>query len=145
VTFRYKDNLIPVWTSIATDFLKFLKKRNIKNQYNDLPAFHIFFGSFFIVKQELQFHGIKQAVKALKRYGNHQYVKKAMKELAYGKYTKEIESKSWKILIPMAAFLFHIHAYYPFVIGIAMLRMMKIDSKITKSRYHKKRKLMEEK
>jgi glycosyltransferase involved in cell wall biosynthesis len=144
VTFRYKDNLIPVWTSIATDFLKFLKKRNLKNQYEDLPAFHIFFGSFFIVKQELQFHGIRAAVKALRRYGNHRYVKKVMKELAHGKYTKDIESKNWKILIPMAAFLFHIHAYYPFVIGIACLRMMKIDSKITKSRYKRKPKQMEE-
>jgi len=46
---------MPVWVAIAEDFRAFLRKRGIKNTYGDLMAFHIFFGSFFLVKQELQY------------------------------------------------------------------------------------------
>lgn len=139
VTFRYKNNLMPVWISIAEDFETFLKERDIPNDFKDLTAFHIFFGSFFLVKQELQFqkHGIGSSVKVLKRYGENQLVKSKMKELAKGAYTRRIESKAWKLVIPPAAFLFSIHAYRLFAVGIALLRKLNVDGRITDSRNKK--------
>lgn len=137
VTYKYKENLMPVWIEIATDFRDFLKERGIQKRYWDFMAFHIFFGSFFLAKQELQFkqHGIMDAARILKEYGKNPFVKRAMLSLAKGKYIREIQPLSWKIVIRTASVLFCIHAYWLFAAGIAVLRKLKIDSRITRSRY----------
>lgn len=139
VTFRYKENFMPVWISIATDFRDFLKERKIKNRYGDLMAFHIFFGSFFLVKQELQFkeHGILESAKMLRNYGADPFVKKAMKALAKGRYLDKIDVLSWKIVIRMASVLFSCQLYLPFAVAVALLRKLKVDEMITKMRYRK--------
>jgi len=137
VTYKYKENLMPVWIKIATDFRDFLKERGIAKRYWDFMAFHIFFGSFFLAKQELQFkkHGILEAARLLKKYGENPFVKRAMSSLAKGKYIREIEPLSWKIVMRAASILFSIHAYWLFAVGIAVLRKLQIDSRITKNRY----------
>ncbi len=141
VTFKYKANFIPVWVAIAEDFETFLEKRGITKDYNDLVYFHIFFGTFFLVKQELQFKekGIREAVKALKIYGKNPSVKKSMNALAKGKYLKDIDSLSWKFVIWGASLLFSMHGYLLMAAGIALLRRLEVDSKITKSRYKKEK------
>lgn len=140
VTFRYKENFMPVWISIASDFHEFLKKRNIANQYGDLMAFHIFFGSFFLVKQELQHkkHGICSSARMLQQYGKHPFVKKAMKALAKGRYVRKIKPLSWKLVIRAVSVCFMLHLYWPLACGIALLRKLQIDERITKSRYKKR-------
>lgn len=142
VTFKYKPNFMPVWISIASDFEVFLKERGIHEDYNDLMYFHIFFGSFFLVKQELQFkeHKIREAANALKKYGRDPFVKKSMKALAKGRYLKEIEGFTWKFVIWGASLLFTLHGYLFMAAGIALLRKMEVDSKITKARYKKEKK-----
>lgn len=142
VTFKYKANFMPVWISIAEDFESFLKERGITGDYNDLMYFHIFFGSFFLAKQELQFKekGIREAAGALKEYGKNPFVKRSMNALAKGKYLKGIDSLSWKIVIWSASVLFSLHGYLLMAIGIALLQAMEVDSKITRSRYRKKEK-----
>lgn len=142
VTFKYKPNFMPVWISIASDFEVFLKERGIHEDYNDLMYFHIFFGSFFLVKQELQFkeQKIREAAKALKKYGRDPFVKKSMKALAKGRYLKEIEGFTWKFVIWGASLLFTLHGYLFMAAGIALLRKMEVDSKITKARYKKEKK-----
>lgn len=140
VTFKYKANFMPVWISIAEDFKGFLKERGITRDYNDLMYFHIFFGSFFLAKQELQFKekGIREAAKALKEYGRNPFVKQSMSALAKGKYLKGVDSLVWKLVIWGASLLFQLHGYWMMATGIALLRRMEVDSKITKSRYQKK-------
>ncbi|MBQ9141685.1 MAG: glycosyltransferase family 2 protein [Lachnospiraceae bacterium] len=140
VTFKYKSNFMPVWIAIAEDFEIFLKERGITRDYNDLMYFHIFFGSFFLAKQELQFKekGIWEAFKTLKTYGKNPFVKRSMNALAKGRYLKGIDSLSWKLVIRGASVLFSLHGYWLMAVGIALLRKMELDSKITKSRYQKK-------
>ncbi len=137
VTFRYKENYMPVWISIASDFHEYLKKKDMGNQYGDLMAFHIFFGSFFLVKQELQHkkHGILSSVKVLRQYGKHPFVKKSMRVLAKGCYVRKIEPLSWKLIIRATAVFFTLHLYWPLACGIALLRKLQIDERITKARY----------
>ncbi len=137
VTFRYKENLMPVWISIATDFRAFLKERGIKNTFGDLMAFHIFFGSFFLVKQELQFkkHGVREAVRVLRKYRKNPFVGKAMAALARGTYLGQIDAFSWKVVIRVASILFVLHLDLLFAGGIAFLRKLQVDEKITKKRY----------
>lgn len=139
VTFRYKENFMPVWISIASDFQDFLQERGIDNCYGDLMAFHIYFGSFFLVKQELQYkkHGILESTKMLKKYGANPFVKKMMTELARRKYINEISPIFWKILIHVTALLFVIHFYWLYAVGIALLRKLQIDERITRARYKK--------
>ncbi len=133
VTFRYKSNLMPVWIAIAADFNSFLQERGLKADCGDWTAFHLFFGSFFLVKQELQFkeHGIRESVKVMRRYGEEALVRAAMGDLAHGKYLGGISAVSWRIVIRAAAFIFHIRAYRLFVTGIALLRALGIDAHIT--------------
>jgi len=137
VTFRYKENYMAVWIAIARDFHTFLKERKMKNSYGDLMAFHIFFGSFFLVKQELQFkkHGIWASVGKLAEYGRDPFVKKAMQALAKGRYLDKIDVLSWKIVIRGASLLFVMHFYLIFAAGIALLRGLRVDERITKARY----------
>lgn len=137
VTFRYKENLMPVWISIAMDFKEFLQERKIRKNYGDFLALHIIYGCFFLVKQELQFkkHGIPASIKVLRKYGEDPFVKKELKELAKGKYLKEISAFSWKVLLRVSSILLIIHFYWLFVVGIALLRKLRLDERITKSRY----------
>jgi glycosyltransferase involved in cell wall biosynthesis len=139
ITFRYKENLMPVWIDIATDFRDYLKENNIRRNYWDLLAFHIFFGSFFLVKQELQSekHGILRAASVLREYGKDPFVRKAFSSLAKGKYVKDIHRCSWKYLLPAASLLFTLHGYLLYTAGICVLMRLQIDKKITKSRYRK--------
>ena len=141
VTFRYKENLMPVWIAIASDFNNFLQSREIQGDYGDWTALHLFFGSFFLVKQELQFkkHGIRESVRTLREYAREPLVREAMWVLAKGKYIKEISVRSWRVLIRAAAVVFHIRAYYLFAAGIALLRKLGVDEGITESRNKKER------
>lgn len=139
VTFRYKENLMPVWIAIAADFNEFLKTRGIKEDYGDWIDLHLFFGSFFLVKQELQFrkHGIREGIRVMRKYGEEPLVRKAMAELAKGKYLREISAVSWRIMIRGAAVLFHMHGYGLFTAAIALLRKLGVDGRITESRNRK--------
>lgn len=141
VTFRYKENLMPVWISIAADFKEFLQCRGIEGDYGDLTALHIFFGSFFLVKQELQFkkHGIREGIRAVRKYGEEPLVREAMADLAGGKYVKDISVLSWRVVIRAAAAMFHIRAYALFVVGISLLRKLGVDGSITESRNKKEK------
>ena len=140
VTFRYKSNFMPVWISIAEDFEQFLKERGITRDYYDLMYLHIFFGSFFLVKQELQNKdkGVRAAAKALKEYNSHPFVKKSIKGLAAGKYLNQIEPFTWKLMIRGASIMLNLHGYYVMAMGMAIIRKMEIDKKITETRYQKK-------
>lgn len=138
VTFKYKNNFIDVWTSIATSFRDFLKERNITGDYNDLLAFHIFYGSFFLLKQE---HGhaekkkVKAGAKKLKEYANVPIVSEMMGYLAKGKYIHEIEYGVGGVIINVAAWLFTHKKYGIYSLGVRILQRMSVDKKITASRY----------
>ena len=135
VTFRYKPNMSSVWLSIAKDFHEELKQRNVEDHYGDITAFHVFFGSFFLVKQELiAKHGMQGAIRAVKEYGNDPFARRVMKDLAKGRYVKDISYLPWKILIRFSAILFSMHGYAFFVWGIALVRALQIDGKITEKR-----------
>lgn len=137
VTFRYKENMMPVWISIASDFESFCRQRGIAEDYGDLSAFHIFFGSFYLVKQELKEHGLCSAVAVLRAYGRDPYVRKCMRALARGRYVRKIHAGVWKPAIWCAAVLFCMHGYWLYAMGIAALRAFSIDGQITKSRYRR--------
>ena len=135
VTFRYKENLIPVWVSIAKDYLQFCKERDVK-AYEDIMAFHIFFGSFFVAKQELLAgKGIAAARRELKRYGKDPLTQRYMRELSAQLYTKKVRGGSWNVLIPVAAWFFRMHAYGLLAVGSALLLRLEVDKKITRSRH----------
>lgn len=139
VTFKYKKNFMKVWIDIAKDFMQYQRGYNRNGKMEDLVAFHLFFGAFFLAKQELQHggNGWKGAKEALKTYGEDQLVCEAMKALARGRYVQKIESYTWKIVIRTASLLLSLHAYSLLVTGIMLLRKLEIDSKITKARYRK--------
>ena len=137
VTFQYKASLPAVWIAVAEDFQKLCAGRNISETYGDLIAFHLFFGAFFLVKQELQSekHGIISSARELKAYGENPLVKKYMKLLSQGNYVREIEPISWKLVIRLASFFLKNRRYLLLVLGIALLRIFRIDGRITRARY----------
>lgn len=136
VTYKHKENYIPVWSHIGSDFSRFLKRRNISENMGDLAAFHIYFGSFFLAKQELTAgKGIIETTRKIKKYAHVPYVRKVMKEIIFRRYTKGIATKSWRMMIWASTLLFDLHFYFLFVLGIDMLRKLNVDGKITKRRY----------
>lgn len=139
-TFSYKKNFIPVWTDIAADFQTYLKEHEIREDYGDLIAFHIVFGSFFLIKQELQAsksHGIHRCSKALQEYAQVPIVRQSMRWLAQGRYVGQITPKSWKVMIRGTAILFQMHAWSVLAAGMALVRKMGVDDRVSKSRYRK--------
>ncbi len=141
VTFRYKENLIPVWLAIAEDYLDFCGVRGLP-AYEDLVAYHIFFGSFFVAQQELLAgHGIGAARRELKRYGSDPFVRRYMRCSAMAGYMRAVHGGVWNALIPMASALFSAHAYGLYALGIDILLHLHIDKKITSSRHGGKRKV----
>lgn len=141
VTFKYKKDLMLLWRGIAEGFQTFLKSRKIEKDYTDLIAFHLFFGSFFLVKQELQTkgQGLKGAVRLLKEYGASPIVKQSMRALAKGAYVKQTDAAAWNLVIRAASLVFCVHAYRLYAAGIALLRTLEVDRRITKNRYKKQR------
>lgn len=138
VTFRYKDDFIRVWTSIASDFHKFLDERGIdEDAYGDLPAFHIVIGSVFLAKQEARFktRAVAEAAKALREYNADLFVRGAMKALARGKYVSEVEALSWKVMIRAAAILCSLRLYWLYAAGVVLLLKLDVDGQISRSRY----------
>ena len=141
ITFRYKPDLIPVWISIAKDFHQELRERGVEDAYGDLTAFHVFFGSFFIIKQELMAkHGLRKATAELKKYAEDPFVREKMKELAKGKYLRDVTGIFWKIPIRFAAILFNLRGYFLYTLGIAALRGMRIDGMISEKRNRSRKK-----
>lgn len=137
VTYKYKKDFIPVWISIASDFDDFLTERKIQRDYGDLIAFHIFFGSFFLVKQELQFCGRKEAAQRLKEYCEDPFAAQQLQKLARGRYLRGVDSFQWRFVIRIASCLLHLRGYGLLTYGIALLRKWKIDQYITGKRYRK--------
>lgn len=136
VTYKYKENYIPVWTAIASDFSKYCKKTGLGKDMDDLPALHIFFGSFFLVKQELAAgKGILKAAKKLKEYAKIPYVEKEMKKIIACEYTRGIGQRGWRWMIWGSTLLFDLHLYLFFTLGIFFLRKLSVDEKITEKRY----------
>lgn len=138
VTFRYKENLMSVWIQIAGDFVSFLKERGINEDYEELIALHLFFGSFFLVKQELEAKkGFFSAVRVVKKYSRDPLVRDEMKALSRGAILNDIHDKRWKSVVKTASFFFSKHLYMIFVAGIVLVRSMGIDTGITRSRYRR--------
>lgn len=138
VTYRYKEEYITVWTAIAEDFWKIARKKGASHELEDMPGLHIFFGTFFLVKQELlrpQRHKLLHSRQALKRYGKQPYVKQAMTKAAKGRFTKGADIGVWKYLIPIVACGFRMHMYLLLAIGMKLLLACRIDQRITRSRY----------
>lgn len=137
ITFRYKPDFIPVWTAIVKDFEEFLADRHMDNRFPDLTSLHVFYGMFFLVKQELQFapHGILAARKALRDYAKNPQVKRGLSTLAFKNCLKGAHAGSWKPVIRMASLLVALHGYLPAVLGISLLRKLQIDTQITRRRY----------
>lgn len=136
-TFQYKESFQSVWISVAKDLRRFLKKHDHPKAFQDLIAFHLFFGAFFLTKQELslQNYSVKASVQKLRSYGEDPFVKKYINLLNRGCFVREIEPMSWKIVIRAASFLMVKQRYFFLVLGIAALRFFKIDQHITKARY----------
>ncbi len=137
VTFKYKKDLLPVWIQIASDFAAFLNERGITEDYSDLLSLHIFFGSFFMMKQELDREGggIRSAAQILKALRSYPLADDLMHRLAFGKAAKGIDSRSWKLLVKGGSLLFCCHFDHLMAFGVSLLRRFKVDRKITERRY----------
>lgn len=135
ITSRYHDNYISVWTAVASDFELFLSERGNAEEYNDMIAFHLCFGMFFLAQQELMRKGMPETVKALSNYGKNPLVRKMVRELARGRYIDQIGLKAWKLMIWGASLLCRLHAYFLLTLGIWVLKKIKMEERFVSSKY----------
>ena len=135
LTSRYRNYHISVCIAVASDLELFLTERGITEEYNDLIAFQLGMGSYFIIKQELMHNGALKTVKALSKYGKDPLVRKMVKRLACGRYIDQIEPKTWKVMIWGASLLCGLHAYALLVLGVWALQRIKVDERLVSLKY----------
>ena len=135
LTSRYRDYHISVCIAVASDFELLLSERGITEEYNDLIAFQLGMGLYFIIKQELMHNGTLKTVKALSKYGKDPLVRKMVKRLVRGRYIDEIEPKAWKVMIWGASLLCSLHAYVLLVLGVWALQKIKVDERLVSLKY----------
>ena len=135
VTASYQSNYISVWTAIASDFASFLSARGRAEAYEDLIAFHLCFGLFFLAKQELMHKGMSETVKALSKYGKDPLVRRMAKALTRGRYVSRIRPKKWKVMIWGASLLCSLRAYRLLALGMWTLQKLKVDDRFVKTKY----------
>ena len=132
---QYWDNFISVWIAIASDLELLLSERGIAEEYNDLIAFYVCMGLYFLAKQELMHKGMLKTVKVLSRYGKHPLVRKMLRALACGRYINKVEGKAWKVMIWGASLLCSLHAYFLLALGIWVLQKIEVDKKFVSLQY----------
>lgn len=137
VTFQYKEKLLENWMKLGDEFEQFLQERKIKKDYHDLTAFHVFYGTFSLVMQEIGpgGRGKKAAAGQLRIYGKNTLVRQMIHAFLRGRYLNKIEPLGWKAAIWCACVLFNLHAYYLFALVIQLLCNAGVYGKIVTSRY----------
>ena len=135
VTSQYRDYHISVCIAVASDFELFLSERGITEPYNDLIAFQLGMGLYFITKQELMHNGTLKAAKALSRYAKNPLVRKMVKSLVRGRYIDQIEPGVWKVMIWGASLLCGLHAYFLLALGVWALQKMKAGERLVSLKY----------
>ena len=135
LTSRYRDYHISVCIAVASNFELLLSERGITEEYNDLIAFQLGMGLYFIIKQELMHNGTLKTVRALSKYGKDPLVRKMVKRLLRGRYIDQIEPKAWKVMIWGASLLCSLHAYVLLVLGVWALQKMKVDKRLVSLKY----------
>ena len=109
------------WICLIEEFTHFQEREKISGDNSDLIAFHIFYGSFFIVEQGLRRgDNLRGIVRRLREYGKLDAVKTAMRLLARGKYLPAIGSFSRCVITWGAATAFFLHAYWLFAAATAL-------------------------
>ena len=135
ITSRYRDYHISVCIAVACDFEQFLHGRGITEEYDDLIAFQLGMGLYFIAKQELMHNGMSQTVRALSGFGKNPLVRKMVKRLVRGKYIGQIEPKIWRVMIWGVSLLCRLHAYVLLALGVWAMHKVKADEKFVSSKY----------
>lgn len=121
LTSQNDEQFIKNWICLIEEFSRFLQREKVSEDYSDLTAFHIFYGSFFIVEQGLRRgDDFQSIVKRLREYGKLEAVKKAMRLLSRGKYIFEIGSFSRCVITWGAATAFSLHTYLLFAAATAL-------------------------
>lgn len=100
------------WVGLMEAFSDFLRERQIPEAFEDITAFHLFYGSFFLVEQGVRHQERFSAiVKRLRAYGKYDAVKQAMAQLAKGKHLSAIPSVPRRVITWGSAAAFTLGAY----------------------------------
>ena len=132
VTYHYQSDLANMWMDTAKYYQNFLKGAQRTDTYLDLLNFHSCLGIYTIVQHELQIGNkrLGSITRKLKQYGQNALVKDCMKELAGGKYIREIDSWLWKLLVWGVSVLFRMQWYALIVIGLRFIGSIRMDEKL---------------
>ena len=132
---RYYEDHITVCVAVASDFQRFLSARGMAEEFDDLVAFQLGFGLFFLTAQELTRKGIRETAKALSGYGRDPLVRKMVGRLVRGRYLDQIKSWRWRAAVWGASLLCSLNAYRLLALGVWLLRKAKIDQRLTRAKY----------
>lgn len=112
LTRRRDAGFIENWLRLAECFSRFLADRAISADYSDILAFHMFYGSFFIVEQGFhQGQAFDSILRRLREYGKQGPVRRAMGQLARGRYLSCIPLLSRRVITWGASAVFSAHGY----------------------------------
>lgn len=112
LTRRRDAGFIENWLRLAEGFQRFLAERGISEDFSDILALHMFYGSFFIVEQGYhQGQAFDSILHKLREYGKQGPVRRAMGQLARGRYLSCIPLLSRRAITWGASAVFSAHGY----------------------------------
>ena len=121
LTKQFDERFAENWISLADAFNRFLQEKNCRENYYDLTAFHVFYGSFFIVEKGYRRgDAFASIVGRLREYGKLDAVKMAMGQLARGKYIFQIPLFSRRVITWGASAVFSLRGYVLFAAATAL-------------------------
>ena len=132
----YIDGLIPAWTSVAGDFLKWCEKKGIGERYFDLAAYHIAFGAFYLAKKECQAKGKPgHTAKALREYISYDISAECLARLAKGRYMEGIDSFLWRVFMRGSAWMLTHRMTGLYALGAHILTGIRLDALVMGKRF----------
>lgn len=133
ISYQYKKDFHKIWLEISSEIYNILQSMGSDEDYYDMVAYNIFFAIFFSCKQEYisSNHSRKQITRELQKFSDNNLCKLFMKYLARGKYTRDISSYLWKIMMRFFSIGFRLKNYFVLSLGIKILIDYNIDGKLS--------------
>lgn len=130
-TASYHSDFIHFWYCIAEQYSSLRLQCHAPEEYEDIIAFHYFFGAFLLVKQELIYHkrnhAVRKAAEELKKYVSIPSVSQVFFDLSKGKHLQTIPVKTWYFLIRISSLLLKYKHYFLFTVSVFVFDFLKMN------------------
>ncbi len=108
-TSRYHPDFSSFWIDLGKAYTRLRIQCHAPREYEDITAFHYFFGFLLLVREELKKPKktgfVSHSLKITKTYVTSPVVFRSLRELSRGTYLRQFPSLPWRLFLQGTAFL----------------------------------------